>query len=188
MSDSELALSAAQSFPAPFLIERAGPSTRKSFSSFNGSDPEQEHPPGLLPRDPAVHDLLGASRSASRRLLSPLRSRLTSRCFSARPRRLRSSSTWPRSAIWPRTHGMERRKPATRTADKRASWPRAGYAGPRIFHDSGFVSLFTFTESMDWRFCASPYALLLDLDDFGYQRRRSTPPTRPRCRIAASPP
>src|SRR6516164_8260083 len=67
MSDSELALSAAQSFPAPFLIERAGPSTRKSFSSFNGSDPEQEHPPGLLPRDPAVHDLLGASRSASRR-------------------------------------------------------------------------------------------------------------------------
>ena len=34
MSDSELALSAAQSFPAPFLIERAGPSTKKKFFEF----------------------------------------------------------------------------------------------------------------------------------------------------------
>src|SRR5215468_8949515 len=34
MSDSELAVVAAQSFPAPFLIERAGPSTRKKFFEF----------------------------------------------------------------------------------------------------------------------------------------------------------
>src|SRR5262252_10787440 len=34
MSDSELALSAAQSFPAPFLIERARASTRKKFFEF----------------------------------------------------------------------------------------------------------------------------------------------------------
>src|SRR5262249_26703392 len=34
MSDSEIAISAAQSFPAPFLIERAGPSTRKKFFEF----------------------------------------------------------------------------------------------------------------------------------------------------------
>src|SRR5215510_3854559 len=34
MSDSELGLSAAQSFPAPTLIERAGPSTRKKFFEF----------------------------------------------------------------------------------------------------------------------------------------------------------
>ena len=34
MSDSELAVVAAQSFPAPILIERAGPSTRKKFFEF----------------------------------------------------------------------------------------------------------------------------------------------------------
>jgi len=34
MSDSELAVVAAQTFPAPILIERAGPSTRKSSLSF----------------------------------------------------------------------------------------------------------------------------------------------------------
>src|ERR1700692_2678391 len=34
MSDSELALVAAQTFPAPILIERAGPSTRKKFFEF----------------------------------------------------------------------------------------------------------------------------------------------------------
>src|SRR6516165_6007605 len=34
MSDTDLALSAAQSFPAPVLIERAGPSTKKKFFEF----------------------------------------------------------------------------------------------------------------------------------------------------------
>src|SRR6202051_5126785 len=34
MSDSELALVAAQTFPAPILIERAGPTTRKKFFEF----------------------------------------------------------------------------------------------------------------------------------------------------------
>ena len=34
MSDTELAVVAAQSFPAPFLIERAGPSTKKKFFEF----------------------------------------------------------------------------------------------------------------------------------------------------------
>jgi len=34
MPDSELAVIAAQSFPAPSLIERAGPSTRKKFFEF----------------------------------------------------------------------------------------------------------------------------------------------------------
>jgi integrase/recombinase XerD len=34
MSDSELAVVAAQTFPAPILIERAGPSTRKKFFEF----------------------------------------------------------------------------------------------------------------------------------------------------------
>jgi len=34
MSDSELAVVARQSFPAPILIERAGPSTRKKFFEF----------------------------------------------------------------------------------------------------------------------------------------------------------
>src|SRR5438132_11272778 len=34
MSDSELAVVAAQSFPAPILTERAGPSTRKKFFEF----------------------------------------------------------------------------------------------------------------------------------------------------------
>src|SRR6202166_5258773 len=34
MSDSELAVLAAQTFPAPILIERAGPSTRKKFFEF----------------------------------------------------------------------------------------------------------------------------------------------------------
>jgi integrase/recombinase XerD len=34
MSDSELAVVAAQSFPAPILIDRAGPSTRKKFFEF----------------------------------------------------------------------------------------------------------------------------------------------------------
>src|SRR5271169_4574553 len=34
MSDSELALVAPQTFPAPILIERAGPSTRKKFFEF----------------------------------------------------------------------------------------------------------------------------------------------------------
>jgi integrase/recombinase XerD len=34
MSDSELAVVAAQSFPASILIDRAGPSTRKKFFEF----------------------------------------------------------------------------------------------------------------------------------------------------------
>ena len=34
MSDSELAVVSAQTFPAPILIERAGPSTRKKFFEF----------------------------------------------------------------------------------------------------------------------------------------------------------
>jgi site-specific recombinase XerD len=34
MSDSELAVVAAQTFPTPMLIERAGPSTRKKFFEF----------------------------------------------------------------------------------------------------------------------------------------------------------
>src|SRR6201990_1357183 len=34
MPDSELAVVAPQTFPAPVLIERAGPSTRKNFSEF----------------------------------------------------------------------------------------------------------------------------------------------------------
>src|ERR1700693_3254458 len=34
MSDSELAVVAAQTFQAPILIERAGPSTRKKFFEF----------------------------------------------------------------------------------------------------------------------------------------------------------
>src|ERR1700739_1256214 len=34
MSDAELAVVAAQTFPAPILIERAGPSTRKKFFEF----------------------------------------------------------------------------------------------------------------------------------------------------------
>src|SRR5260370_37122301 len=34
MSDSELAIVAPQTFPAPILIERAGPSTRKKFFEF----------------------------------------------------------------------------------------------------------------------------------------------------------
>ena len=34
MSDSELAVVAPQTFPAPILIERAGPSTRKKFFEF----------------------------------------------------------------------------------------------------------------------------------------------------------
>src|SRR5215472_1866961 len=34
MSDSELAVVAAQSFPAPSLIERAGPATKKKFFEF----------------------------------------------------------------------------------------------------------------------------------------------------------
>src|SRR5208283_6152637 len=34
MSDSELAVVAPQSFQAPILIERAGPSTRKKFFEF----------------------------------------------------------------------------------------------------------------------------------------------------------
>ena len=34
MSDSELAVVATQTFPAPILIERAGPSTRKKFFEF----------------------------------------------------------------------------------------------------------------------------------------------------------
>src|SRR2546429_10027094 len=34
MSDSELAIVAAQTFQAPFLIERAGPTTRKKFFEF----------------------------------------------------------------------------------------------------------------------------------------------------------
>jgi hypothetical protein len=34
MSDSELAVVAAQTFPAPILIKRAGPSTRKKFFEF----------------------------------------------------------------------------------------------------------------------------------------------------------
>src|SRR5580700_9927177 len=34
MSDSELAVVAAQTFPTPILIERAGPSTRKKFFEF----------------------------------------------------------------------------------------------------------------------------------------------------------
>src|SRR5215831_19727145 len=34
MSDSELAVVAAQTFQAPLLIERAGPSTRKKFFEF----------------------------------------------------------------------------------------------------------------------------------------------------------
>ena len=34
MSDSELAVLAPQTFPAPILIERAGPSTRKRFFEF----------------------------------------------------------------------------------------------------------------------------------------------------------
>src|SRR5208282_4947206 len=34
MSDSELAIVAAQTFPAPILIERAAPSTRKKFFEF----------------------------------------------------------------------------------------------------------------------------------------------------------
>src|SRR5258707_10175552 len=34
MSDSELAVVAAQTFPAPILIERAGASTRKKFFEF----------------------------------------------------------------------------------------------------------------------------------------------------------
>src|SRR5438132_5438111 len=34
MSDSELAVVSSQTFPAPILIERAGPSTRKKFFEF----------------------------------------------------------------------------------------------------------------------------------------------------------
>src|SRR6516164_10810534 len=34
MSDPEFAIVAAQTFPAPILIERAGPSTRKKFFEF----------------------------------------------------------------------------------------------------------------------------------------------------------
>jgi hypothetical protein len=34
MSDSELVVVAPQNFPAPILIERAGPSTRKKFFEF----------------------------------------------------------------------------------------------------------------------------------------------------------
>lgn len=34
MSDSELAVIARQTFPAPILIDRAGPSTRKKFFEF----------------------------------------------------------------------------------------------------------------------------------------------------------
>ena len=42
MSDSELAVVAAQTFQAPILIERAGPSTRKKFFDFfYGPDPER---------------------------------------------------------------------------------------------------------------------------------------------------
>ena len=37
-----IATVAAQTFPAPILIERAGPSTRKKFFEFfNGPDPER---------------------------------------------------------------------------------------------------------------------------------------------------
>jgi hypothetical protein len=36
MSDSELAVVAPQTFPAPILIERAGPSTRKKFFGVLG--------------------------------------------------------------------------------------------------------------------------------------------------------
>jgi hypothetical protein len=55
MSDSELAVVAPQTFAAPILIERAGPSTRKKFFEFfYGPDPQRAHTGRLLPGDPAV--------------------------------------------------------------------------------------------------------------------------------------
>jgi hypothetical protein len=42
MSDSELAVVSVDSFPAPAIIARAGPTTRKKFFEFfYGPDPER---------------------------------------------------------------------------------------------------------------------------------------------------
>jgi len=49
MPDSELAVVAAKTFPAPILIERAGPSTRKKFFEFfYGPDPQRAHTSRLI--------------------------------------------------------------------------------------------------------------------------------------------
>jgi integrase len=73
MSDSELAVVSPQTFQAPILIERAGPSTRKKFFEFfYGPDPQRAHQSRLLPGNPTVLGLGGARRLSGAEDIEPI--------------------------------------------------------------------------------------------------------------------
>jgi len=95
---STLAVVSVDSFLAPALIARAGPRTRKKFFEFFTvpiRNAKREPPTS----GQSSSSWLGSSAPAISTLktLSPSRSRLTSKPYSARLRRPRSNSTWPPS-------------------------------------------------------------------------------------------
>ena len=70
---STLAVVSVDSFAAPILIERAGPSTgKKFFEFFYGPDPQRAHQSRLLPGNPTVLCLGGARRLSGAEDIEPI--------------------------------------------------------------------------------------------------------------------
>src|SRR5580693_8865735 len=91
MSDSELAVVAAQTFQAPILIERAGPSTRKKFFEFFTVPIRNAHTRAAYYR--AIEQFLACERGGYRDLedIEPITIAAYIETLQHRKRRLRSS-------------------------------------------------------------------------------------------------
>ena len=95
MSDSELAVVAAQTFPAPILIERAGPSTRKKFFEFFTVPIRNANTRAAYYR--AIQQFLACAERAGYQDLEdiePITVAAYIEMLQRRPRRPRSNSIW----------------------------------------------------------------------------------------------
>src|SRR5271165_2074117 len=99
MSDSELALVSVDSFSAPALIARAGPTTRKKFFEFFTVPIRNANTRAAYYR--AIQQFLAWAERAGYQDLEDIEpitvDAYISKSFHARPRRPRSNNTWPPS-------------------------------------------------------------------------------------------
>src|SRR6478672_7055991 len=88
MSDSELAVVALDSFPAPALIARAGPPTRKKFFEFfTVPIRNAKREPPITAQSNSSWPGLSAPAIRTSKTLSPSRLAHISKCCNAGPRR-----------------------------------------------------------------------------------------------------